>query len=201
MTEDSRIASWLDAAAVYRDPRIVAIFFMGFSSGLPLALSGATLGIWLTEANVSLTTIGFFALVGVAYNLKFLWAPAMDRVPVPWLTRRLGRRRSWALVTQFALIVALLLLGHGDPAAAPAQTALLAVVVAFCSASQDIVIDAFRIELLEEHEQGATWGDPYYGCYRSQKVPGLGCHDECWDVLPGEKCSPRTVKDDDTNAD
>jgi PAT family beta-lactamase induction signal transducer AmpG len=102
-----RLRSWRDAAAVYGDRRIVAIFFMGFSSGLPLALTGATLGVWLSEARVSLTTIGVFALVGIAYNFKFAWAPIMDRAAIPWLTRRLGRRRSWALAAQGALILAL----------------------------------------------------------------------------------------------
>ncbi len=164
----------LDAVAVYRDPRVVAIFFMGFSSGLPLALTGATLGIWLKESNVSLTAIGLFALVGIAYNLKFLWAPAMDRAPLPWLTRRLGRRRSWALATQAALIASLLALGHSDPGADPALTALLALVVAFCSASQDIVIDAFRIELLEEREQGLGAASTQYGYRLGMIVSGAG---------------------------
>ncbi len=165
---------WLDAVAIYRDPRVVAIFFMGFSSGLPLALTGATLGIWLKESNVSLTAIGLFALVGIAYNLKFLWAPAMDRASLPWLTRWLGRRRSWALATQAALIASLLALGHSDPAADPALTALLALVVAFCSASQDIVIDAFRIELLEEHEQGVGAASTQYGYRGGMLVSGAG---------------------------
>ena len=165
---------WFDAVAIYRDPRVVAIFFMGFSSGLPLALTGATLGIWLKESNVSLTAIGLFALVGIAYNLKFLWAPAMDRASLPWLTRWLGRRRSWALATQAALIASLLALGRSDPAADPALTALLALVVAFCSASQDIVIDAFRIELLEDHEQGVGAASTQYGYRGGMLVSGAG---------------------------
>jgi PAT family beta-lactamase induction signal transducer AmpG len=158
-----RLGRWRDAAAIYGDRRIVAIFFMGFSSGLPLALTGATLGVWLAESQVSLITIGLFALVGLAYNLKFLWAPVMDRAPVPWLTRWLGRRRSWALVTQFALIAALLGLGNTEPSADIELTALFAVIVAFFSASQDIVIDAFRIDLLEDHEQGAGAASTQFG--------------------------------------
>ncbi|MFQ5983912.1 MAG: MFS transporter, partial [Alphaproteobacteria bacterium] len=165
---------WLEAAAVYRDRRIIAIFFMGFSSGLPLALTGATLGIWLREAHIDLATIGFFALVGIAYNVKFLWAPVMDRAPVPGLTRWLGRRRSWALVTQAALIGSLLALGHTEPAAEPVVTALWAVIVAFCSASQDIVIDAFRIELLEDHEQGVGAASTQYGYRAGMIVSGAG---------------------------
>ena len=173
MTEQSRISRWLEAVAVYRDPRIIAIFFMGFSSGLPLllVLPGATLGIWLRESGVDLTSIGIFALVGIAYSFKFVWAPVMDRAPVPWLTRRLGRRRSWALVTQGALIVSLIMLGRTDPAVNPAATALWAVVVAFASASQDIVIDAFRIDLLEEHEQRLGAVSTQYG-YRGGLIVG-----------------------------
>ena len=122
---------WEEAFAVYGDRRIIAIFFMGFSSGLPLALSGATLAVWMAESNISLTTIGFFALVGIAYNLKFLWAPLMDRGRIPWLTRRLGRRRSWALTTQIALMATLVELGHSDPTINLEKTALLAMLVAF----------------------------------------------------------------------
>ncbi|MEE2981038.1 MAG: MFS transporter, partial [Pseudomonadota bacterium] len=98
MTTLSRTTRWRDAAAIYVDRRIIAIFFMGFSSGLPLllVLPGATLGIWLRESGVDLTAIGIFALVGIAYSFKFVWAPLIDHVPVPLLTRWLGRRRSWA---------------------------------------------------------------------------------------------------------
>jgi len=139
---------------LYRDPRMVAILFMGFASGLPLALTGSTLAIWMRQGGVSLATIGLFALVGLAYNLKFLWAPLIDRVPLPWLGARLGRRRSWTLALQGLLALAILALGANDPVEAPVATALSAVLVAFLSASQDVVIDAFRVELLEGPEQG-----------------------------------------------
>jgi PAT family beta-lactamase induction signal transducer AmpG len=134
---------------------MVAILAMGFSSGLPLALTGATLSIWLKEDGISLTAIGLFAQVGLAYNLKFLWAPVIDRVPLPFLTARLGRRRGWAVFIQILLALAILALAQADPAIDPWRTALVAVVVAFFSASQDIVIDAFRVELLTDREQGA----------------------------------------------
>lgn len=147
--------SWFASLRIYRDPRILAILLMGFASGLPLALTGATLAIWLTKSGISLTAIGLFAQAGLAYNLKFLWAPAMDRVELPLLTRWLGRRRSWALLIQALLAVALLALGASNPAAGIGRTALFAVLVAFLSASQDIVIDAYRVELLESREQGA----------------------------------------------
>lgn len=92
-----------DAFRLYSDRRMVAILAMGFASGLPLALTGATLSIWLKEDGISLTAIGLFAQVGLAYNLKFLWAPVLDRVPLPVVTAWLGRRRSWALLIQILL--------------------------------------------------------------------------------------------------
>src|SRR5216684_4931859 len=146
---------WLASLAVYREPRLLAILLMGFSSGLPLALTFGTLSYWLAEVGVSLTAIGLFGLVRTSYSLKFLWAPVIDRLPIPVLTARLGRRRSWALAIQALLAVAILALGFTDPRVDPALTALAAVVVAFLSASQDIVIDAYRIELLLPEEQGA----------------------------------------------
>jgi MFS transporter, PAT family, beta-lactamase induction signal transducer AmpG len=157
------VKGWLDALSVYRQPRLLAILFMGFSSGLPLALTFGTLSYWLAEIGVSLTAIGLFGLVRTSYSLKFLWSPLIDRLPIPFLTARLGRRRSWALVIQFLLALAILALGMTDPRVDPVATALAAVVVAFLSASQDIVIDAYRIELLRPEEQGAgaaatQWG-------------------------------------------
>ena len=146
---------WLASLAIYREPRLLAILLMGFSSGLPLALTGATLGIWLAEAGLSLTAIGLFALVGTAYNFKFVWSPIIDRLPLPVLTRLLGRRRGWAVVIQALLGLAIVALGFADPRIDPWWTALGAVAVAFLSASQDIVIDAYRVELLEEREQAA----------------------------------------------
>ena len=136
---------------------------MGFSSGLPLALTFATLSFRLAEIGVSRTEIGLFALVGVPYSVKFLWSPLIDRLPIPLLTGHLGRRRGWALAIQPVLALAILALGLADPRAAPGLTALAALAVAFLSASQDIVIDAYRIELLRPEEQGAgaaatQWG-------------------------------------------
>src|SRR5215469_10984991 len=146
-----------------RDRRLWSIFFMGFSSGLPLPLTLGTLSFWLAQSGVSRTAIGLFALVGISYNFKFLWSPLIDAVPIPVLTRWLGRRRSWALAIQGLLAIAIFALGFTDPVRNAMDTALLAVVVAFLSASQDIVIDAYRIELLTPDEQGAgaaatQWG-------------------------------------------
>jgi PAT family beta-lactamase induction signal transducer AmpG len=165
---------WLAAAAVYRDTRIVALFFLGFSSGLPLALSFATLTVWLSEAGVSLAAIGLFAAVGTPYALKFLWAPLIDRLPLPLMTRVFGRRRGWMLVTQAALILAILGLGASDPAADPGLTALAALLVAFCSASQDIVIDAYRVEILEERQLAAGAASLVFGYRVGMLVSGAG---------------------------
>ena len=147
--------SWREAAAVYLERRLLIVFAMGFASGLPLALSGATLAIWLTEAGVGLTAIGLFAAVGTPYSVKFLWAPLIDRVPLPLLTPLLGRRRSWMVLIQLMLMAAIAVLGFTRPQEAPLVTAFCALLVAFLSASQDVVIDAYRIEILTPEQQGA----------------------------------------------
>ncbi|MBI1244556.1 MAG: MFS transporter [Alphaproteobacteria bacterium] len=155
--------NWRDSLAVYLRPRLLAVLFMGFSSGLPLPLTFGTLSFWLAETGVDRTAIGALGLVGTAYSLKFLWAPLIDRLALGAFARRFGRRRSWALVLQAGLAGAIFCLGLTDPRVDPWPTALVAVVVAFLSASQDIVIDAYRIELLRADEQGAgaaatQWG-------------------------------------------
>jgi PAT family beta-lactamase induction signal transducer AmpG len=169
-----RSVDWLAALAVYRQPHLVAVLLMGFSSGLPLALTFGTLSYWLAELGVSLTAIGLFGLVRASYSLKFLWSPLIDRLPIPLLTRRLGRRRSWALTIQFLLGLAILGLGMTDPKIDPALTALAAVIVAFLSASQDIVIDAYRIELLRPEEQGAGAAATQWGYRFGMLASGAG---------------------------
>jgi MFS transporter, PAT family, beta-lactamase induction signal transducer AmpG len=143
------------AAAVFLDPRVLIILLLGFSSGLPLALSGSTLLLWMKDVGVDLGTIGLFALVGVPYTVKFLWAPIVDAFQVPVLSRLLGHRRGWLLFSQFLLIAAILLLAVQDPVKAPWLVALAAVIVATASATQDIVIDAFRVEYLPVENQAA----------------------------------------------
>ncbi len=146
---------WLGALRVYADKRLLVIGLLGFSSGLPLLLTGATLAIWMKEQGISNTAIGLFVLVGLPYNLKFLWAPVIDHLPLPYLTARLGRRRSWTVLIQLCLMGAVVWLGSLDPAGQLSLMVPAAVTVAFLSASQDIVIDAYRIESLQDHEQGA----------------------------------------------
>ena len=146
--------SWRESLAVYFTRRQLVIFMMGFSSGLPLLLGFSTLSFWMRQENVSLVAIGWVLSVATPYSLKFLWAPVFDHVRLPFLTRRLGLRRSWLLVIQVSLIVAIVLVGQCEPGTALAPVAAAALLMAFCSASQDIVVDAYRIEVLDEAEQG-----------------------------------------------
>src|SRR5215813_8720217 len=130
--------SFADMLAVYLKPRVLIVMFLGFSSGLPLALSGSTLLIWMRQAGVDLGTIGLFALVGSPYVFKFIWSPLVDALDVPLLSRRLGRRRGWLVLSQLLLLAAIAFLAFTDPAAAPATVALGALLVAITSATQDI---------------------------------------------------------------
>jgi PAT family beta-lactamase induction signal transducer AmpG len=130
--------------------RMLVVTLMGFVSGLPLLLTGSVLQAWMKDAGVDLATIGLFALVGLPYTLKFLWAPLFDR----YVPSALGRRRGWLLLVQLALIGALVLLSGSDPAARPFGVAVAALLVTFFSASQDIVVDAYRREVLADDEQG-----------------------------------------------
>jgi len=146
--------AWRRALSVYGDPRQLAIFGMGFSSGLPLPLTTTTLAYWLARDGLDKTSIGLFALVGLPYSLKFLWAPLLDLGAPPGLAS-LGRRRGWIVVLQAALVMSIAALGFVDPRTAPLATAAVVLAIAFFSATQDIAIDAYRIEILGDREQGA----------------------------------------------
>ncbi|OPY75378.1 MAG: muropeptide transporter [Syntrophorhabdus sp. PtaU1.Bin050] len=135
---------------IFCSRRMAAILLLGFSSGLPLPLTSGTLQAWLTVAGIDLRTIGIFSLIGIPYTIKFLWSPLMDRFVPPWL----GRRRGWMVSTQFALMLGIGLMGFMKPQYAPAMLASLALIVAFSSASQDIVVDAYRTDVLHETERG-----------------------------------------------
>ena len=156
--------SWSEAAAVYLRRDVLIVLFLGFSAGLPLALTGATLLNWMSEFGVNLRTIGLFAMVGTPYTLKFLWAPLVDAIEIPFLTRRLGRRRGWLVFTQLLLMVTIAILGLQDPSV-PFFVALAALFVATASATQDIVIDAYRIDRLAPDEREAGMGS-YVAAYR-----------------------------------
>ena len=159
---------------VYLRGPVLIVLLLGFSAGLPLALSGQTLAVWLQDRGVDLATIGLLSLAGLPYTLKFLWAPLVDAVEVPVLGRLLGRRRAWLIASQLALLAAILWLGTRDPLAAPLMIGLGALVVAAASATQDIVIDAFRVESLEPGEQAAGMAS-YVAAYRvGMLVSGAG---------------------------
>lgn len=156
---------FFDSLAVYFKPRVLIVLFLGFSSGLPLALSGSTLSVWLVERGVDLATIGLFSLVGLPYTFKFLWAPLVDALDVPVLSAMLGRRRGWLVFTQLMLIATIVFLGFCDPITSIRLITLGAVLVAIASATQDIVVDAFRVESLETNEQAAGMAG-YVAAYR-----------------------------------
>jgi len=157
------LTGWLEAARVYRDRRVLSLFFLGVSSGLPFGVMAEPLSARLVDAGLSKTAIGLFAFVSVPYALKFLWAPIMDHIAPPWPARALGRRRGWAVLAQAALFVAMLALGAVDPARAPFVLGALALLVAFASASQDIVVDAYRVEILDERRYAAGAATAVFG--------------------------------------
>src|SRR5262245_31028269 len=128
---ESRPSGWLAALSVYADRRLLLILLMGFSSGLPLPLTTGTLTYWLAKLDVDQTEIGLLTLVGLPYSLKFLWAPLLDHVELGRITRALGRRRSWALVAQLGLAIAIVALGQTDPVNLAWGTALCALALAF----------------------------------------------------------------------
>lgn len=163
---------WRHSVAVYRDRRVLLILLLGFSSGLPYLLTFTTLSAWLATDGVKRAAIGAFALVATPYSLKFLWSPLMDRLkpPLPF-----GRRRGWGITIQALLVVALLGLASCDPKRNLMAMAALALTVAFLSATQDIVIDAFRVEYLPLDLQGPGAGTVETGYRVGMLVSGAGC--------------------------
>jgi len=147
--------SWRDSLGIYRNPRVLAMLFLGFSAGLPFPLVAGTLLAWLRTAEVGLSEIGMFGWIGILYSLKFFWAPVADSVRIPGLTRWLGRRRSWILASQICVTIGLVALASTDPSANLQLVIWLALLVAFGSATQDIVVDAYRIEAVGPDAQGA----------------------------------------------
>jgi PAT family beta-lactamase induction signal transducer AmpG len=145
---------WLDALAAYKHPRVLAMLFLGFSAGLPFMLVFSTLSAWLREVGIERATIGMLSWVGIIYSIKFFWAPVVDRLPLPVLHRLLGRRRSWMLVAQVGIAVGLFNMAHLNPVGHLGAMAALALLVAFSSATQDIAIDAWRIESVPPPMQG-----------------------------------------------
>ena len=146
---------WRDVFAVYAEAPTLRMLLLGFSAGLPLLLVFGTLSFWLREAGVNRTTIGYLSWVGLAYAFKWVWAPLVDRMPIPVLTRWLGRRRSWLLVSQIVIIAALIGIGLTDPRLALTPVVWCALAIAVGSATQDIALDAYRIESADTDRQAA----------------------------------------------
>lgn len=149
------MTGWLEASRVYLDRRIIAMIFLGFASGLPFGVLADPLTAWLAEAGVTKTSIGLFAWLSIPFGIKFVWAPLIDHVRLPVLSRALGRRRGWVILTQLLLVGAIFGLGQTDPAIDLWRTALFSLIVAFLAASQDIALDAYRIEILAEDQLAA----------------------------------------------
>jgi len=147
--------SWLATFKVYLEPPTLRMLLLGFSAGLPFLLVLGTLSFWLREAGIDRTTIGYLSWVGLAYAFKWVWAPLVDRLPIPLLTRWLGRRRSWLLLAQLAVMVGLVAMSFNDPQVALQPVVWGALAVAFGSATQDIALDAFRIESANTDRQAA----------------------------------------------
>ena len=158
MISRTNLHGWLESFEIYKNSRVLAMLFLGFSAGLPILLVFGTLSAWLNSEGIDKTTIGFVSWVALAYGLKFIWSPLVDRLPIPFLTKALGQRRSWMLLAQAGIITGLLAMSAADPKSGLAAVVAFAVLTAFSSATQDISIDAWRIEAITDDYQGAMAG-------------------------------------------
>jgi PAT family beta-lactamase induction signal transducer AmpG len=166
--------SWIETCKAFLDRRVAALFFLGFVAGLPYLLVFSTLSIWLREVGIERSTIGFLSWVATFYSIKVLWAPVVDRVSIPWLTRAMGRRRSWMLVAQAGIVIGLLGMAASDPAQGLGPLVAFALITAFASATQDIAIDAYRIEAAPPYMQGPLAGSYNFGYRVGLLVAGAG---------------------------
>ena len=167
-------AAKIPCKTLLRDSRFRMIFFFGMASGLPSSLVFATLSIWLREEGISRTSIGLIGAAATPYAINFLWAPLVDRLRLGWLQRKLGQRRSWILLCQALLIPAVILMGLQDPSSAALSLGLCALGVSVLSATQDVAIDAYRVEILEPHEYGAGAALAIYGWHTGAFITGAG---------------------------
>ena len=149
------LAGWLHAFRIYTHPRVLGMLSLGFSAGLPLLLILGTLSFWLREAGIDRSTIGYLSWIGLAYAFKWMWSPLVDRLPLPLLTQLLGRRRAWILLSQVIITIALVGMANTDPLENLTHIVFFALAVAFASATQDIALDAYRIEAVALRLQGA----------------------------------------------
>lgn len=168
---------WTETIRTWLHPRVITMLFLGFSAGIPILLIFSTLSAWLTEAGVSRSAVTFFSWAALGYSFKFVWAPLIDRLPLPYLTEKLGRRRAWMAVSQLMIMSAILLMGSIDPSQSHGHLvgmAWAAVLLGFSSATQDIVIDAFRIECAEKELQGMLSASYIAGYRMGMVVAGAG---------------------------
>lgn len=172
--ENNKMLSWREALLIYLRPRVMVMIFLGFSAGLPYLLVFSTLSAWLRDVGIARTTIGFFSWVGITYSIKVLWAPVVDRLPLFMLTRWLGKRRSWMLAAQVTIAIGLIGMALNDPHNNLNLIALFALLVAFGSATQDITIDAYRIEAVDKLLQGAMAANYVLGYRLALLVAGAG---------------------------
>ncbi len=172
---NARLSGWVAALAAYRRRNALSMLFLGFSSGLPFLLVFSTLSAWLRQAGIERSTIGMLAWVGFAYSFKFIWSPVVDRVELPVLHRLLGRRRSWMLLAQIGIGIGLLRLAAAQPSPGHIRgVALAALFLAFCSATQDIAMDAWRIESAPVELQGPMVGAYSIGYRIAMIAAGAG---------------------------
>ena len=164
----------IEILKIYYSKKILLVFVMGIASGIPLYMILSTLFIWLTRENIDISTVGLFALTQIPWSLKFTWAPFIDNYKIPILSKFFGQRKSWLLITQILLIFSLILLGFSDPTENLILTASFALLTAFFSANQDIIIDAFRIEILEDELQGAGAAATQFGYRVGGIIAGAG---------------------------
>lgn len=167
--------SWLNTLAAFRDWRMLYIFLLGCSSGFPWVLVGSAMSGWLSDAGLSRAAIGYFGSVTIVYAINFLWAPLLDRVKLPWLCRRLGQRRGWILLMQALMLLATLAIATTDPARALIWTSLLALCITTFSATQDVAVDAYRIDLIGSDSQrlSAAAAMGVMGWWTGYSLPGF----------------------------
>ena len=170
----ARARNWGEALRVYTRPRVVAMNFLGFSAGLPFLLVFSTLTAWLAQAEIERSIIGFFSWIGITYSIKVFWAPVVDRIRFPLLSSLLGQRRGWMLAAQLGIAGGLALLAITGPADNLTLFALIALFIAFCSATQDITIDAYRIEAVADAYQGAMAATYVFGYRVATLASGAG---------------------------
>ena len=171
------MTNWQQSIRAFLHPRVITMLFFGFSAGIPLLLIFSTLGLWLREAGLERSAVTFFSWAALGYSFKFVWAPIVDFLPLPFLSKYLGRRRSWILVSQIAIIISISLMAMTDPSMGDLQLKMMAfaaIALGFSSATQDIVIDAYRIESAPPDLQ-ALMSSTYIAGYRiGMLISGAG---------------------------